>query len=225
MTINQLHRDVRNLLNCLSDSGLVIHVNPVCCSRSGLKTVISWRSLKGVALPISSTEFASVDEYCDYLRYSSYSAILFDGSLLQVSYEYYRRSLVKHRLCFYPCPFEVDIDLLQSEPILDVIDAYREDGEEYLRLRSPIRFDYNQDMYSKDHPTTHVHMLKPCCRCAVVAPLSLGHFVKFVFSNFYPRAWKDHEFIRQWPQWLGNRTITPDEEKSLHFACRRDAPR
>lgn len=58
-----------------------------------------------------------------------------------------------------PCPFDIGDDgaeRLRIESIFDVIQGYRDRGEEYLRLRSPIRFDYDPAAASLEHPATHV---------------------------------------------------------------------
>ena len=55
-------------------------------------------------------------------------AILFDGSLIQISYDFDYSELVGHRLLYFPCPFDLDPELLQTLPLVDVIDFYR-DGE------------------------------------------------------------------------------------------------
>jgi hypothetical protein len=149
-----------------------------------------------------------------------YSAVLYDGALLQISYDFTGRSLVGHRLCFYPCPFDVDIQLLQSEPIADVVAMYRESGETKSFLRSPCRFDYDDQNPSSEHPSVHFHFNKADCRWPVTHPLSIGEFLAFVFRHFYPSIWAAHQFLRQWPrERAGNRMISPTEEADLHVAC------
>jgi len=99
--------------------------------------------------------------------------------------------------------------------------VYEHAGLEYLRLRTPLRFEYDPNNASDGHPICHAHFLWSHCRCSVVAPLSLGHFVKFIFHHFYPELWQKHAFLREWPTDLGNRTISGGQESILHFACRR----
>jgi len=213
--------EVHNCLDLLVNHGLAIVTNPVVRERVGAETRITWGGRHGSSILLTAAEFATVSEYCGYLQHGAYSAILVDGGLLQISYDSVGSRVVGHRLCFYPCPFEVDVDLLQSEPILDVIELYRGRGDESLRLRSPIRFDYSSKAATEGHPASHVHLIKASCRCPVVAPLSLGHFLRFVFKHFYPLLWAQHEFLRKWPQRLGTRTIVGADEGMLHLACRR----
>ncbi len=170
--------------------------------------------------------FASVGEYCEHVRNQAYLAVLYDGSLLQMSYEFYASRLTGHRLCFYPCPYDIEPDELVAGPILDVIDLYRAAADAPLRLRSPIRFDYDPANASEGHPAVHVHMLWGHCRCAVYAPLSVGHFLQFVFCNFFPGVWAEHKFLRNWRRIWQQKTITDDETFSLHLSAQsRDAER
>jgi hypothetical protein len=89
--------------------------------------------------------------------------------------------------------------------------------KERLNLQSPIRFDFNREKAREDHPASHVHMLRNECRIPVFAPLSIGHFVKFVFRQFYPEKWKDSVFLQDWPCTRFDRTVTRLQEKQIHL--------
>ena len=221
MTPTAVFSEIQNCLDLLLNKDMAILKRPVVKIRDGSAVRVTWQPQGSSDSRLTLGEFATVDEYCEQVRNEMYSAMLRDGSLLQVSYDFTRRTLVGHRLCYYPCPFEMDPDDLRMDPVLDVLDVYRTGGEEHLRLRSPLRFDHDAAAAAPGHPASHVHMLSARCRCAVVAPLSLGHFIRFVFWQFYPDWWQRHEFLREWKQELGGRTITPAEEEGLHFACRR----
>lgn len=221
MTPRQARSEISNFVDLLLYTDIAIRVNSIVCVRSGTMSRVTWRPPSRGQAQLIASEFASVSEYCGHLQNQAYSAILFDGALLQISYGFTRNALTSHRLCYYPCPFALEPEELLVEPLLDVMEVYKHAGADYLRLRSPVRFDYAPDHASEEHPASHAHMLWPHCRCAVVAPLSLGHFARFVFSHFYPELWKEHEFLRSLPQQLGPKTITANEEAQLHFSCRR----
>ena len=221
MTPNQVFSQVRDLIDLLLDNEIAITANSVVCERSGPRSRITWQSSIGSWMPLTQSEFATIEEYRNYILNQSYSVVLFDGSLMQVTYDFHRNDIEGHRLCYYPCPFEVDPGDLQILPILDVVDYYREETDKYLRLRSPIRFDYAPRNADRGHPASHVHFLRPSCRCAVVGAISLGHFCRFIFSHFYPDLWRGYSFIRSFPLSYETRTIIPDEEYNLHFAYRR----
>jgi hypothetical protein len=149
-----------------------------------------------------------------------YSAVLFDGAILQISYDFERHGVVGHRLCYYPCPFDIDEDLLREEPLVDVIDLHRNSLQSQTHLRSPCRFDYDENNLSATHPTVHLHIIRAHCRWPVTHPINLGEFINFVFRHFYPQIWAVHSFLRNWPsERVGRRTIGPAEEIEMHVAC------
>jgi len=224
MTPNDVRQEIDNCLDLMLHSGITLIANPVVVERNGRKARVTWRSPAGLGTLEGTYPFATVDEYREHLRNQAYSAVLCDGSLLQISYEFYGTKLSGHRLCFYPCPFDVEPEYFQTEPLLDVVDLHRVAADASLRLRSPIRFDYDPTKASEGHPAVHVHMLWGHCRCAVDAPLSVGHFLQFVFCNFFPSVWEGHEFLRKWKRVWREKTITDGETCSIHFSAKsRDA--
>ena len=114
--------------------------------------------------------------------------------------------------------FDVDPFLFNDAPILDVLDLYCSEGVEGVRLRSPLRFDYDIKNQRDFHPASHLTFVSESCRWAVAFPLSPGHFTRFIFHHFYPVHWSNFRFIRNWPQQQRERTITAHEEKLLHIA-------
>ena len=89
-----------------------------------------------------------------------------------------------------------------------------------LNMRSPIRFDFDPASSGHLHPASHVHIGHPDCRIPVFAALSFGHFVKFVFMNFYSELWAKHQFLREWPLDEHNRSLAQEDAIHLHFNCR-----
>jgi hypothetical protein len=89
-----------------------------------------------------------------------------------------------------------------------------------LNMRAPIRFDFDPESSGHLHPASHVHVGHPECRIPVFAALSLGHFVRFVFMNFYNKLWAEHQFLREWPLDKHNRSLVQDDVRHLHFDCR-----
>ncbi|MCC7424274.1 MAG: DUF2290 domain-containing protein [Planctomycetaceae bacterium] len=219
-TANDVRQEVDGCLELLIEAGVALRVNPVVIDRNGRKARVTWRPLGGSGLLEATHPFASVAEYCAHVRNEAYSAFLYDGSLLQITYEFYSDRLTGHRLCLYPCPYDVDREELETQPFLDVIDLYRAAQDEYLRLRSPIRFDYDPRNASLGHPAVHAHILWGHCRCAVSAPLSFGHFLQFVFCNFFPEIWSAHTFLREWKRTFREQTITDDETSFIHLSTK-----
>jgi hypothetical protein len=219
-TPNKVRSDLLNLRDLLLQAGIATSGNPVVIERRKSVHRVTWQSA-AADLILQDQDFASVAQYCNYVAGQAYSIMLFDGSLLQLSFDLTGDTIVGHRLSYHPCPFELDPALLLGLPLLDAVDLYRTAGIDYLRLRSPLRFDYSSANAAEGHPLSHLHMLWSHCRCAVIAPISLGHFVKFIFSNFYPSVWRTVDFLREWPSELGTKSITTSEEWALHIGCRR----
>jgi hypothetical protein len=222
MTTNRAESELRNFTELLINNGVAIAVNPITQERIGARVRVTWRAVSGGG---NVNPYASIAEYCQCIQNQAYIAILFDGALIQCSFDFRGTTLQGHRLCYYPCPFDIPTDELREEPLLDLIDFYATECRELLRLRSPLRFDYDPKNASVGHSATHLHMLHSHCRLPVIAPLAFGHFVHFVFSNFYPRQWEEHRFLRSFPRERGPKTITDDDERHLHFGCQRDEKR
>jgi hypothetical protein len=202
------------------DKDLLLLKNNIVQEINGRKSRVTWRSSSADEQPVSSHEFAALGEYRELVRTQSYSGVLFDGSLLQLTYTFLRGDLFDHRLCYYPCPFEIPLHELKNEALVDLIDLYQGAGLDSLRLRTPLRFDYSPDKASPGHPATHLHMIRPQFRWAVASPVSVGRFIRFIIYHFYPDVWDDYEFFRELPQEHCNRSITSAEEELVHVEWR-----
>lgn len=221
MTPNQMLSQLRDYADLLLGSGVALAINPVVMQNmaAGVVRVTSQR-VGSYANALANLEFATVDEYRSYLAAQDYLALLSDGAIVQVSYDLSQRRVIRHRLCFYPCPCAFDPDLASGEPLLDVIDMYLQESPSHLRLRTPLRFDYDASREDDQHSPAHLHMQWAHCRCAVAGPLSLGRFTRFVFKHFYPSLWNEHAFLRELRQETWRRSIGTVHEAEIHLAWR-----
>lgn len=222
MTSKQIATQIRNLLRSLVDAEIAVVIQPVAEEKVMGRTRVTWSPPAFLKRALVTSKFATVEEYSSFIEDALYSAILYDGSLLQISYDFVGPDLVGHRLCYYPCPFDIDQELIQSEPIGDVIEYYRASKDVVVNLRSPCRFDYDLANVAVGHAAVHLHVISPNCRWPVTHPITVGDFVRFVFRRFYPNMWAVHEFLREFP--LGEprkRTIAVEEESDLHVSCGR----
>jgi hypothetical protein len=241
MTPRDVENDISALVSSLLEAKLAVDSNPVGVHRRGNLQYVTWPSALD-APPVDPEDFASVKEYRELIRSRFYTCLLIDGSFLQLGYTFHRDELRKHRLCFYPSPIALRAD--EYEPEMDVgeiVDFYLDDelaafrsflraddeetgivgnSEMRLRMRSPVRFDFDLDNQAVDHPGSHLHISHEECRWPVFGPLSVGHFARFVFRHFYPDLWSEHEFLRSIVMRSGNRSITVDEERELFIDCR-----
>jgi hypothetical protein len=209
--------DIRNLLELLMDNELAIQTNPTICEHTGNVQLVTFKSHTGNVFEIQQ-DFSTIGEYRRIVGSGCYSVMLNDGSLLQASYTFRHLKLVKHRLAFYPCPFDLDrIDLLAlgASELIELVTAEKDFGEVFLR--SPIRFDYSPRDARSGHPASHMTLNWAHCRLGVTAPLSFGHFVRVIFRNFFPKAWKDHNWLHNMSTRRLDREIFPDEEGDPHL--------
>src|SRR5205823_7414283 len=120
-TIRGVYDQVRNVLDYLQQSELA-YPNPVLLRPDA----VSWIAADRSAPFLISTAHASIDQYVAWLRAGHYSALLFDGGLLQITYQVRGSQITGHRLAYIPCPYDLDQDLMRSgEPMADVVDLYR----------------------------------------------------------------------------------------------------
>lgn len=201
------------------DKGIATICAPIDEQRSGRGCRVTWRNTGGASPLFTDLEFSSLAEYKAIVRHQMFSAMLSDGAVLQISYDFEGHKIVGHRLVFYPCPFVIPLEL-RADPVLDVIEFLESVAPDSLRLRGPLRFDYSQTE-GEGRAASHVHLSASDCRCPVVAPLMLGQFLRFVFRSFYPSLWSHNEYLRDLPRGLGSSTIVKADTPDLHFACVR----
>jgi len=234
MTASELRNEIQRFVGLLFQHELAVAHNPVVIEEGArhMRTV-TWRPPATTGDVKEAAEFCTVAEYRWLIRNAHYTCLLRDGGLLQMTFSLLRETPVRHRLCYYPCPVVInEEDFELTEDVGELFDYLLEqdakafllpEGTETarLRLRSPIRFEFEPTQESADHPATHLHTHHNDCRWAVFGPLSLGHFVRFVFKNFYPDAWAKNEFLRTWRLEWGGRSIRLEQEEGLYVDSRQ----
>ena len=219
----KIRGEVDSLLRLLIDNNIALYISRVVMRKQETSSIrVTWPSRSQNWRLGFGKPFGSIDEYFAWLENGEYSAILFDGSMLQISFDFRWGDLIAHRLVYYPCPIELSNEeqmLLRELPVVEVIDAYA-GALDRFRTKSPIRFDFDAEAGTSAHPASHMTMLTNDCRLPVYGPLSLGHFVTFVFRNFYPRLCERHKFVREWPARVERQTIEPSDQHHLHIWTR-----
>lgn len=232
MTPSDVRSEVSRLNATLLKSNLAVAVNGSVLKRSGSNVLVTWPSESSAAL--SDHVFGSLQEYRHFLRNREYTALLSDGALLQVSYSFDHDDIVAHRLCYYPCPLVLTSEGANANLIEDFDDQLAGELEaQYavlcasskidpvfaLRLRGPLRFDFDARNSGPDHSASHLHLLQDDSRLPIYGPVSIGHFARFVFRHFYPS--QDTLELREWPLRHIGRTVGADEEFELFIDCRQ----
>ena len=207
----------QNLLTYLLQTEIAVFANPVV--NDGGR--VTWKSLTGGGPFLDRRDGERVSTYRRWVAQGAYSAILFDASLLQLTYDFDGSSLVSHRLAWVPCPFRVDPLALRIDPIDELMEEFETGPVGEVMLRTPVRFDYDADA-PPDHPRTHLSLNNPGCRIACAAPVPLGMFTDFVFKNFYPAIWEGDRYVRSMPRKaLADHTVTDLEAAAIHMSWPR----
>lgn len=216
--------DIQNALDYLLDAELCVAVNPVeVKANSRLEDgthvervrFVSYNPKKAFLI---SHGHPDIDQYMAWLRAGYYSAVLFDGSLLQLSYDISQKGqVVGHRLAYMPCPYNVGPDTFARESLADAIEMC--DGNTKILLRSQLRFDFDPHASAPGHPAAHFTFNSTQCRIACVAPVHVMRFLDFVFRHFYPRERRFHESFFAPSAWkhLGDAVLTDSDRLSPHL--------
>lgn len=213
-TTRALRDEITNILDYLLSVDLVVYYNPV--SMDGNR--VSWVRLNPQEPFLSDRGEPTIGTYRHWVRSSAYSALLFDGALLQVTYTIDEGVISGHRLAYVPCPYRLDSSLVREEPILDLIDVYMEGGPSEVVLHSTMRFDYDPDNAAPGHPSAHLTLNSPDCRIACSAPMHVGRFVDFIFRSFYGKRWRSHSrYFKSIAKNIGGRVITEEDLGSPHI--------
>jgi len=218
-TPNAVQRLIRELLGELFQRGLVILPSSIVASEDG---VVTWRSPTPVDGFVDFAEYATLRTYRRWAESGEYSALMHDGSLLQMQYTISNGSIAAHRLAYVPCPFPVDRDLLLTDPVGDVLDLHDMEDRDTIRMQSMIRFDFDPAAAGESHPAAHLTLNVSGCRIACESPMWPEDFIRFVFRNFYEQDWRTHEaFFAALPNKYHDATVTEDERSRPHVAWRR----
>jgi hypothetical protein len=213
-TTRAVRDDIKNTLDYLMSAELALYANDVSFG----PTEVTWHAHDRTAAFLLTHEHPTIDQYVAWINAGAYSAVLHDGSLLQIAYSVIDGNIAGHRLAYIPCPYDIDQRLLrEGEPLGDVISLYR--GTD-AQLRSSIRIDFDPSAASPGHPATHMTINAPSCRIACTAPVHVLRFIDFVFRHFYPRLWRAHRTFFEAAAWrhAGTSTLVEDERRTLHMA-------
>lgn len=213
-TVRVIRDQIRNALDYLLDAELAQFATEVSMGQ----TVVSWHRHDREGAFIESFEHPTIDQYVTWLEDGDYSALLYDGSLIQIFYEVEDSEVTRHRLFYFPCPYRIDRVLLRAgEPLTDIIELYR--GSDAV-MRSPVRFDFDRQAAAHGHPASHFTVNGVDCRIACAAPLHVMRFLDFTFRHFHAQLHAAHGpfFKDAHAQHIGPPTLEEDDRRQVHFA-------
>lgn len=215
-------------------AGLVLSSNSTVVKQNGEgRSLVTWKEEGGA---LKNNDFSTLSEYLMLLKYSQYTMVLYDGSILQISYKIKRNEIIGHRLCWFPSPLEIDEGQNVEDIIYKIHESLSSNSsllEEYLTSpefnseinlnkfyhRSPIRFDYDimPDERKDKHPDVHLHISIEDCRIPVKGPLCLRRFMAFIVENFYPHLPLEGSLVNDLPSWFSNDMLTDHHRSKFHL--------
>ena len=213
-TVRAIRDQIRNALDYLRDAELALFTTEVSVG----PTLVSWHPLHRDGALIESFEHPTIDQYVTWLASGDYSALLYDGSLIQLSYEVEDGEVSRHRLAYFPCPYDLDRALLKEGlPAADIVEFYRDSD---AALRSPIRFDFDRRAAVHGHPASHFTINGIDCRIACAAPLHVMRFLDFIFRHFHVQLHAVHRpfFATAHALHIGPASLEDDDRRQVHFA-------
>ena len=180
---------VKNTLEILHRLDIVSFIMPPEYSENSKENIqrISWKNHVG-GRSVSSKAFLSIDQYLNILSSNAYQGLMFDNSIIRCSFTFANNKLISQNLLWWPCPVKVDPDMENEFGLLGSIKMMLEDSEvsSSLQMRSPTRFDFDNNNNTPYHPRAHVHMQHCDCRINFHEPICFNKFMKFILSNYYP---------------------------------------
>jgi hypothetical protein len=93
---------------------------------------------------IMTSNPAKVSDYISILERQNYSYLMMDGGIIQIAFIYEDRAIIRHRLAYHPCPFDIsahDVAAFDGGLVDLIQNVFLDDLENNVLLRSPIRFD------------------------------------------------------------------------------------
>jgi len=216
---NDIIKQIKNITRFLIDKNLVISYNEprIMNDEITLKSDIS-KILK-------NEEYSDIYNIC--IKEKLFNFLLLDTAILQLMYRFDKRgrSIIEHRLCFFPNP-----NIEQFAENFDYESLYYESRNiaiEYIEKNVvifPLRFDFNinEQIYKEIyHPKSHLTLGNyKNCRIPVSSWISPKMFVGFILRNFYNT--KFLEIQREWDNieriyYSRDNFLSDREKKILHL--------
>lgn len=216
MKIQSLQQFAEELIK----GGFLLETRPIKSGRRGRLLLVEVGDTSKIECdpPVNEN---SVSYYLETIRQAKFSWLLFDGSLIQISYLLRGNDVEGHRFCYVPAPFLLDLrndpegldEIIESGSVSNPLDQVR---------RALLRFEYDPAAQTPTHPAAHIHLNAPDCRIPMRSPLSVREFVFFLLHFFYSEQFDAHALAS--PRFGGVSTLSGDEERAFHVNWRLTEP-
>lgn len=186
--VENTKEQIFNTLLTLDSCGLARITKNVSCSQNNQISILTWDNHVS-GRHNAGNAFTTLNQYVSIYETGAYHCILHDGSIIRVYFKFNKNILLQQSLLYWPAPItipEVDIDELGIRDAMDIYIASQNSSTVQLKMRSPIRLDFDPINEKPNHPPTHMHMQHAECRISVKNPCCFNTFIKFIFLHFYP---------------------------------------
>ncbi|AFM42753.1 hypothetical protein Desaci_3875 [Desulfosporosinus acidiphilus SJ4] len=199
-SVNQIETQINTTLDALNSRKLLYTFNYIYKKeRENNKWILSWSNHESGKFN-TGEYFLKLEQYKKIIRNNSYLCILYDGSLIRVSYTFQNNILLGHNLLWWPAPYAYPNVTIDDFSPSELMEEFLNDltWHEVLNMRSPVRIDFDPKVASEIHPATHIHMQHKDCRMYVEKPLCFNRFINFILKNNYPNLrfdFDDYDYI------------------------------
>ena len=198
--LRRVSDQIENTLDQMFKLGYVWYYDIPKFEKNGIEDRITWNNHIG-GRTVSGKYFLRINQYLEILSSKALIAILSDYSLIRCAFSFIENKLVSETLLWWPCPVIVDESLVEYCELKEIIEMILEDKEveTYIRMRSPIRIDFDVKNDNENHPGAHLHMEHEECRISTDEPICFNRFMNYIVKSFYP-GWdvklKKSEYIK-----------------------------
>jgi hypothetical protein len=132
--------------------------------------------------------FTTLEQYEHILKAGAFHCIIFDGSIIRSSFTFEGNSLKAHSHLWWPSPYIENESFSGEYTPQNRYEDFLTDPnlKEKIRMRTPVRIDYDPTSETEIHPLIHMHTQHHESRIYIEKPICFNKFVKYIFQNFYP---------------------------------------
>lgn len=179
-------KQIHSLTAFLVEAGLADDQNLPVLNQKGHVATIACPNANYAAL-LKDRPYA--ESYLEQATARSYNLKMLDGALVQMSYEFNKKSLTRARLAFLPSPTLLEF---QNNPEIYLEELLYADVVEKKAVTVPLRFDFDARAgvaKPLDHPISHLTLGQySACRIAARGALTPAIFMSFLIRSFYGLA-------------------------------------
>lgn len=188
------YNQIVNTLELLKSNNIINYFNipEVIIDKVNDMQHITWNNTSG-GRSVCGKSFLKIEQYLYILKTGAYQAIMEDNSIIRCSFNFEGSELLSQNLLWWPCPIIVDEDMVSELGLIETIECLIQDSaaEKCLRMRSPVRIDFDAGNDKEYHPRAHMHIQHHECRINTNEPICFNRFMKHILINYYPEMYID----------------------------------